>query len=314
MPPALTVEPVSPLLARFKRAILLVLLALTGWTAVLLASALYRSGRSPQTMGWALGIILAQAFLMLVSFAAFTALDRPRLRLPALTGMIAAAAMLAALPIFGWWQITDPLLLRQANHPDPAHYRMFQLAATGFLTAGLMCLIPFVLVPPMRRVARIVQLTTILYLTFAYLAAILFLWKIDTQRLDEALTTLLIPAGACMLGVFALHKFLEIRHPDPLTSVAPALHVRCPRCQCEQSLTLGESRCRRCRLRFTIAVEEPRCPNCHFNLHQLTRPICPECGFHLDEEDVPVATSPIIPPPPPEADPAAIPSAAAPQL
>ena len=139
----------------------------------------------------------------------------------------------------------------------------------------------------MRRVARIVQLATILYLSFAYLAALLYLWQIDTQRLDEAFTTLLIPAGACMLGVFAFHKFMEIRHPDPLTSVTPTLHVRCPRCQCEQSLALGESRCHRCRLRFTIAVEEPRCPNCHFNLHQLTRPTCPECGFHLDEEDVP---------------------------
>jgi hypothetical protein len=291
MPPALTAEPISPLLQRFKRAILLLLLALTGWTAILLASALYRAGRSPETLGWALGIILAQAFLMLVSFAAFTALDRPKLRLPALVGMLAAAAMLAVLPVFAWFQITDPQLLRQVPHPDPAHYRLFQLATTGFLTAGLLCLIPFVLVPRMRRVARIVQLTTILYLSFAYLAAILYLWQIDTQRLDEALTTLLIPAGACMLGVFALHKFMEIRHPDPLTSVTPTLHIRCPRCQCEQSLALGESRCRHCRLRFTIAVEEPRCPVCHFNLHQLTRPICPECGFHLDADEVPPSTT-----------------------
>jgi hypothetical protein len=296
MPPALTLAPVSPLLQHFKRAILLVLLVLTGWTAVLLASALYRAGRSPETMGWALGIILAQAFLMLVSFAAFTALDRPKLCLPALIGMLAAAAMLAVLPVFGWYQITDPMLLRQRAHPDPAHYRMFQLAATGFLTAGLMCLIPFILVPRMRRVARIVQLTTILYLSFAYLAALLYLWRIDTQRLDESLTTLLIPAGACMLGVFALHKFMDIRHPDPLTSVAPTLHVRCPRCQYEQSLALGESRCQRCRLRFTIAVEEPRCPNCHFNLHQLTRPICPECGFHLDADDVPTSAPQSDPP------------------
>jgi hypothetical protein len=284
MPPAVTLEPVSPILQQFKRAILLLLLALTGWTAILLAMAVYRAGRSPQTMGWALEVTLAQAFLMLVSFAAFAALDHAKLRLPALAGMIAASVMLAALPVFAWWQITNPMLLRQNYHLDPAHFRMFQIAGTGFLAAGLMCLVPFILVPRMRRVARIVQLTTILYLSCACLAALLYLWQIDTQRLDEVLTTLLIPAGACMLGVFALHKFM--------TSVAPALHVRCPRCQCEQELALGESRCHRCRLRFSIAVEEPRCPVCHFNLHQLTRPICPECGFHLDADDVPARAGP----------------------
>ena len=40
-----------------------------------------------------------------------------------------------------------------------------------------------------------------------------------SQRVAEALTTLLIPAGACMLGVFALHKFMEIRPRDPLSTV-----------------------------------------------------------------------------------------------
>jgi len=139
-------------------------------------------------------------------------------------------------------------------------------------------------------------------MTFAYLCAVLYLWHIDRQRIEESLITLLVPAGACMMGVFALHKFLKIRPPDPLTSVAPTLQVRCPRCQCAQALALGESRCCRCRLRFSIAVEEPRCPNCHFNLHLLTRPVCPECGFHLDAEDVPaLETPPTVPaaePPP----------------
>ena len=282
---SITMQPLSPLWARFKRGILLLLLVLTGWTAVVVALAVYRGGRSPDNLNWALGTTLAQGFLLLVSFAAFTALDHARLRLPALAGMVAAALMLTLLPVFAWWQITDSWHIQPLN--QLAHDRMSQLAATGVLTAGLMCLIPFILIPHMRRVGRIVQLTTVLYLSVAYLAAVLYLWRIDTQRIEEALTTLLIPAGACMLGVFALHKFLEIRHPDPLTSVASSVHIRCPRCQCEQALALGDSRCRRCRLRISIAVEEPRCPNCQFNLHQLTRPICPECGFHLDEEDVP---------------------------
>ena len=272
-------------LPRFKRGILLLLLALTGWTAILLAQAVYSGGRTPLNLNWALGTTLAQGFLLLVSFAAFTALDHARLRLMALAGMVAAVLMLTLLPVFAWWQITDALHIRAFN--QIAHDRLFQLAATGFLSAGLLCLVPFILMPRMQRVARIVQWTTILYLACAYLAAVLYLWRIDTQRIEEVLTMLLIPAGACMLGVFALHKFLEIRQPDPLTSVASTVQVCCPRCQCAQTLALGESRCCRCRLRISIAVEEPRCPNCRFNLHRLTRPVCPECGFHLDAQDVP---------------------------
>jgi hypothetical protein len=287
---ASTVMPSSLLLAQFKRAILFTLLALIGWTAILIAHAFYSTGRLPATMRWATTTTQAQGFLLLVSFAAFTALDHPRLRLPAIAGMVAAALMLAVVPVCAWWKILD--LAGIPPSPPAVHVRLYQLVATGVLSAGLMCLIPFILVPQNRRVARILQFTTILYLSFAYLAAILYLWQIDTQRLDEVLTTLLIPAGACMLGIFALNKFLAVRHPDPLSTVAPALHVRCPRCQCEQSLGLGESRCRCCRLRFSIAVEEPRCPNCHFNLHQLTRPICPECGFHLDADDVPALIPP----------------------
>jgi hypothetical protein len=282
---SVTVQPISPFWPRFKRGHLLLLLALTGWTAILVALALYRGGRTSDNLNWAMSTTLAQGFLMLVSFAAFTALDHARLRFLALAGMLAAALMLALLPVFAWWQITDAWHIQPIN--EIAHDPMCRLAATGVLSAGLMCLVPFILIPRMQRVGRIMQLTTILYLVFAYLAAVLYLWRIETQRIEEALTTLLIPAGACMLGVFTLHKFLEIRHPDPLTSVTPAVHIRCPRCQCAQALALGDSRCRRCRLRISIAVEEPRCPNCQFNLHQLTRPICPECGFHLDAEDVP---------------------------
>jgi hypothetical protein len=274
-----------PLLQRFKRFILILLLVLMGWSAVLMALAIYSSGRTNYSIAWTLRTTLAQGFLLLVSFGAFTALERVKLRIPAIVGMLSAALMLTLLPIFDYWQITDAARIRQFN--QVAHDGVYQLAQTGFLTAGLLCLIPFILLPRMRRVGRIVQMTTIVYLSFAYGAAILYLWHIDTQRIEEALTMLLIPAGACMLGVFALHKFLGIRQPDSLSSVAPTLSVRCPRCQSEQSLALGESRCSCCRLRFSIAVEEPRCPNCHFNLHQLTRPICPECGFHLDAEDVP---------------------------
>jgi len=271
-------------LQRFKRAFLMLLLALTGWSAVVMALAVYKGGRTPDNMAWALGTTLEQGFLILVCFAAFTALDHGKLRPIAILGMTAAAFVLAAMPVFAWRNITDGIHL--SPFEQMARDRLTKFAVTAFLSAGLLCLIPFILVPRMRRIGRIVQLTTILYLNVAYICTVLYIWDIDTRRIEDALAMMLIPAGACMMGMFVMHKFLSIRQPDPLTSVAPELRVKCPRCQHDQALALGESRCARCRLHISVHVEEPRCPNCQFNLHNLTRPQCPECGFHLDTEEV----------------------------
>jgi hypothetical protein len=143
----------------------------------------------------------------------------------------------------------------------------------------------------MKRVGKIVQWTTVVYLSVAYIITTLRLLKLDTDKVDEAVITLLIPAGACMLGVFALQKFFAVIRPEPFTSVSPVIHVRCPRCQRDQLLGIGESRCADCKLRISIAVEEPVCPNCRYNLHGLKQPICPECGLHLDHDDVPAESS-----------------------
>ncbi|HEY4330099.1 MAG TPA: hypothetical protein VGN88_10220 [Phycisphaerae bacterium] len=275
------------MLSTFKRGFLLLLLALTGWTAVVIAWAVYRTGRSPEVLSWGLSATLTQGFLLVISFAAFTALDRPSIRLLALFGMPLAALMLFLIPLYAWTGITDYRQIGPFSHA--AHNATQCAVETGVLTAGLLCLVPFILIPNMKRIGRIVQLSTILYLTVAYITALLQIWQLDTQRVDEALTTLLIPAGACTFGVFALHKFLEIRQPTPLMSVDHAVQVRCPRCQSLETLEFGTSRCQCCRLKITIAVEEPKCPNCHFNLHHLTQPICPECGFHLDQDEVPAA-------------------------
>jgi hypothetical protein len=273
------------MLYTFKRVFLVLLLGLTGWTALLVASALFRTGIGAETLAPALKTTLVQGVLLLVSFAAFAALDQKSLRLMAATGLMAAALMLALVPVFAWGEITEEVYHSWLSQPV-AHRRMLQAVETGVLTAGLLCLVPFVLIPRVKRVAQIVQSTTVLYLTVAYLTALLHVWNLDSQRVAEALATLLIPAGACMLGVFALHKFFEIRPPDPLTAVREKISIRCPRCQCAQEVAMGDSRCVRCRLRLHIEAEEPVCPNCHFNLHNLTRPRCPECGMQLDQEEV----------------------------
>jgi hypothetical protein len=92
--------PSLPLLQRFKRGFLLLLLALMGWSAILVASAVYSSGRTQDSLAWALKTTLAQGFLLLVSFGAYSALDRVKLRLLAVAGMLSAALILTLLPIF----------------------------------------------------------------------------------------------------------------------------------------------------------------------------------------------------------------------
>src|SRR5205814_1005706 len=115
---------------------LLLLLALTGWTAVVVAGALFRTGRSSDTLRLALNTTLAQGMLLLLCFAAFTALDRPKLQMLSLTGLLLAALMLALVPVFAWWEITEQWW---ALPPDPlararpAHLRMLQLVQTGVL-------------------------------------------------------------------------------------------------------------------------------------------------------------------------------------
>lgn len=276
----------------FKRFFLLTVLILTGLAAVLIAMGVMRTGRRPEVLHWAIYGSLAHGWMLLVSFAAFAALDRPRIRVIALGGMLLAAVMLLVVSLMTWWQITHRGALRVAFGADP----MQRVVITGLLTATLLCLTPFVLAPQIKRIGRIVQFTSILYLSVAYVAVLLWLWRIDTQRIEEVVATLLIPAGACILGVFALQKFLDVRRSVPLASVPAGMEIRCPRCQKEQSIGLGESRCSCCRLRFNIEVEEPLCPNCHFNLHGLTRPICPECGHVLDQDDLADASAPALRP------------------
>lgn len=273
------------MLVQFKRGFLLSLLALTGLAAVIISLAVYRAGPSGEVLVWAIRGALAYGIMVLMALAAFSALDRRGLRNFALFGLFFAAVMLALLPPYVAWEILEPL--RFGKLPDIVHQRMEHLVTTALLTAGLLCLIPFVLIPRMKRVARIVQYTAVLYFVAAYCGTLLALWDVDTEHAQRAVVTLLIPAVTCVFGVFVLQRFFEIRAVDPLSAVAEGMAISCPRCGAGQILGLGESRCVQCRLRISIRVEEPVCPNCNFNLMGLARAVCPECGLHLDAEELP---------------------------
>src|SRR5436309_2201050 len=103
------------MLPTIKRFFLLTLLALTGLAAVLVTLAVYHAGRTPEAFAWAAKGALAHGYLLLLSFGAFTALDRPICRTLALAGMSLAGLMLLTLPIFIYWEITGPLALAPFN-------------------------------------------------------------------------------------------------------------------------------------------------------------------------------------------------------
>ncbi len=60
--------------------------------------------------------------------------------------------------------------------------------------------------------------------------------------------------------------------------VLKAIWVRCPRCQKEQTLPLGEAACSECRLVIRTSVEPPACPKCGYDVSMIRGDKCPECG------------------------------------
>ncbi len=186
------------MLVQFKRGFLLALLALTGLAAIVIGFAVYRAGQSEESLDWAVKGALAYGMLVLMALAAFAALDRRGTL--AFAGLFLAGLMLVVLPAFVAWEIVEPLGMRGAG--PVVHLRMERLVEAGLLTAGLFCVIPFVLIPRMKRVARIVQYTAVLYFVAAYCGTLMCLWEVDAQHVERAVVTLLIPAVACMFGVF----------------------------------------------------------------------------------------------------------------
>jgi predicted Zn-ribbon and HTH transcriptional regulator len=58
--------------------------------------------------------------------------------------------------------------------------------------------------------------------------------------------------------------------------------LRCPRCQREQTLPLGETSCGECRLVIHTHVEAPACPKCGYDVSMIKGDKCPECGAGLE--------------------------------
>ncbi len=250
----------------FKRFFLIALLSLTGLVAIgTVAAALANSG-SFMMGDLVLVTGMGTGFLLLMAFAAFTAIERPYVRIIAIVGIFFAMLMLPVLPVYAWWEASATRFGARAHEQSVS-----QLVVTALLTVAVFCLVPLVMSPRMKTNGRIVQGITVACMVGTYALFLATIWDL-TRSIEsgEALAAGLIFSGAGTLCVFALNKFVGIKVPDPLTSVAGSLHLRCPRCAMEQEVALGESACCGCKLKFRIEVEEPRCPKCGYNLHTLT--------------------------------------------
>jgi hypothetical protein len=291
-------------MASFRRIFLLLMLALTGWAAVVTAGAIVvggsaaaaagAGGREQEVMAWALKCVAAVGFLQIVSFAGLTAMEKGRWRIIAIAGMLAAAVMMVFVPIYIWWEVTSgPLAAPGAGGMSAAllHLRIERLIQSGLIITGVLCLVPFVMVPRgggMLRVGRILQWTAVLYLLGASIVTLGEIWKVTgAERVPLAIATLLIPAGVCMMGVFILQKYFAAPPKSAFRSTAGQIELKCPRCGNLELVPEGaDSRCSGCCLKISVHVEEPTCPNCGFNLFGLSRPVCPECGLALPREEI----------------------------
>jgi len=263
-----------------KRLILITLMVVTGVAALACFAVFVCSPRHYEFLGIVSG--LGVGFLVLVSFAAFTSLDHPLWKFPALTGMAISALFM----------ILHPILLIMAINTNVGALResIARIDGTGFTLAGLLCLIPFVMAPNIKFFGRLLQIAVIFSYGLIFVFFQIIIWDADglldkIHGVEKLIFALFAFAIAGTIAVAILNKFLGIKIKAPVTYTSSTLHLQCPRCSTFQDFPEGESVCRVCKLKFKIEIEEPVCPTCGYNLHHLTSARCPECGTTLSAPD-----------------------------
>ena len=179
-------------------------------------------------------------------------------------------------------------MVRRSSLYGSSYEILDRLTGVGMITAGLLCLVPWVMVPRLNALGKLVQGATAGAMLLLYGFFWLVIWDASVVHdMDNVFVALATLCGAGMLTVFVLNRFFGIKMPNPLSSVQAMVWLKCPRCLKEQEIAAGaETRCTSCKLKIKVEVEEPLCPKCGYNLHQLTRPVCPECGTALSPEEI----------------------------
>jgi hypothetical protein len=264
-----------------KRYLLIALLSLTGLATVGVIAAMFAStGRSEE---FAAVSGLGLGYLVVISLAAFASLDRPWWRIVAASGMALSVVMMLLHPLWAWAECNRVYSYTAGTMPTNYEwYRLFErLNGTGLSTAGVLCLLAYVMSMKIKSFGLLLQVLTSVSMLLLYLVlqSAMWDWRIVTGRREEKLLFALFALTAAGVIVVAiLNKFFGIKIANPITYTATTLQLLCPRCHKNLELPAGESACQYCKLKFKIEVEEPLCPTCGYNLHNLTTPRCPECG------------------------------------
>ena len=239
--------------------------------------------------GFELTPLLAVSWIFntLAAVAAYMALARRRWRGVAWVGLVFAASAAAGTLLLVMADLAQRTWLASGPWRGPSMDWMDvleQSLVTAHLFTGFFCFGSLLLTPRLKIEGVILQVLTPLAMAAAVvsgLASLWLPWRLSSGDLNRLAGTgavaasILSGAGAAAIFVLAGPLRRTITAP-PLPGLA--MSVRCPRCQLEQVLQLGESGCTQCGLRFRIAMDEPRCRYCWGALRDLTDPACPHCA------------------------------------
>lgn len=98
----------------------------------------------------------------------------------------------------------------------------------------------------------------------------------DTMFRGTAMLVILVLFGS--LSIPILHRLSVINPVRFAERVSGQLEMKCPRCECAQTIPIGRSVCSKCKLRFHVEIEENYCEKCGYLLYRLESDSCPECG------------------------------------
>ena len=219
------------MIANVKRGYLIGMLVLTGGGTCLTVMVLLTGSGYRETEG-AIVSAVSLGFLLLLAFAAYSALDHRWWRIPAIAGAMLTALMMLVTPLWAWWD--------RSSLYGSSYEILDRLTGVGMITAGLLCLVPWVMVPRLNALGKLVQGATAGAMLLLYGFSWLVIWDASVVHdMDNVFVALATLCGAGMLTVFVLNRFFGIKMPNPLTSVQATVWLKCPRCLKEQEIAAG---------------------------------------------------------------------------